>query len=512
MAAIRPVAIFPKPGVFRGATANTSSGRWFDMNLMRWRGEQAQPVGGNAALGGAVFDSPNRDALTWHDNSGRRWAAAGTDAKLWVYNFDLQQSWDITPAGVGPLEPPGARNGYGLADYGEGLYGTRRESADIGPADASAVLGDIWSMDLFGEDLVFVPTQDGRLFRWPPNIDGDPAAVVPNAPTGNMGVLVTEERVIVLLGAGGNPRKVQWSDQEEPEVWAPAVDNLAGDKLLETEGRALTSSKAPGGHLIFTDNDAHLLAYVGPPYAYGIKKVGANCGPASRRAVAYAGDVVKWVGQQSFWQYSGTVSPMASEVGDWMFSLLNRDMIGRIFAAPNPTFTELWWYWPDEGAQECNRYVAENYGDPSKPWIIGTQTRTAADPRGAMLRPVMGGADGKLYLHEFGWTDDGNSRVGRIYMETGDYSLDPTTDYRFHVVQIKPDFTGPAQRIGYRFFAWEQPDSPQFDTGTHPVIDTSGLVDARFSCRGLRMRIEALEDGPFAVGATRLRVRQGGKR
>jgi hypothetical protein len=506
------VTIFPKPGIYRASTPQASVGRWWDMNLMRWRGGQAQPIGGSVALPGALGDSAGRDVLTWHDNTGRRWAAEGTDTKLWVYNFDAQQMWDITPAGVGPLADAAPRIGYGLADYGDAAYGTRRDASDIGPSDASAVLGDIWSMDLFGEDLMFVPTQDGRLFQWVPNTDGTAATVVANAPIQNGGVLVTEERHVVLFGAGGDPRRVQWSDQEQPTVWTPAVDNLAGSKQLETEGRALLSCKAPGGNLIFTDNDAHALSYVGPPFAYGIKKVGANCGPCSRRAVAYAGDVVRWMGQQTFWQYSGTVTPLPSDVSDWMFSLLNRDYIGKVFAAPNPTFSELWWFYPSEAAMECNRYVGLNYGDTSGSWIIGQQDRTAADTRGSMLRPVLAGNDGKLYLHEFGWTDDGTTRVGQIYIETADFMLSSETNRRFHVRQIKPDFVGPAHRAGYRFFIWEKPDGPQWDTGSYPVIDNSGLVDARFSCMGLRMRIEALSDGPFAVGRTRLDSRPGGSR
>ena len=512
MAQSGKITVFPKPGIYRGATPQASVGRWYDMNLVRWRGGQAQPVGGSASLPGAIGDAPGRDALTWHDNSGRRWAAMGTDNKLWVYNFETNSIRDITPDGVGSLEPPGARVGYGLADYGADAYGTARDPGDIGPSDVSAILGDMWSMDLYGEDLVFVPTQDGRLFQWVPNEAGDPATQVANAPGQNSGVFVTEERAIVLIGAGGNPRNIAWCDQEQPTVWDDQVDNLAGSKLLETEGRSLTSSKCSGGNLIFTDNDAHLFSYVGPPYAYGINRIGANCGPCSRRAVAYAGDVVKWMGAQQFWQYSGAVTPMPSDVGDWMFSLLNRDMIGRVFAAPNPSFAELWWYWPSEESTECNRYVAQTYGDSASPWIIGMQTRTAADTRGSMLRPVLAGTDGKLYLHEFGWSENGASRVGTIYVETADFMLDQETNKRFHVKQLIPDFVGPASRIGFRFFLWEQPDGPQWDTGVYPIIDASGLVDAKFSCRGLRMRIEALEDGPFALGRTRFDVREGGSR
>jgi len=45
-----------------------------------------------------------------------------------------------------------------------------------------------------------------------------------------------------------------------------------------------------------------------------------------------------------------------------------------------------------------------------------------------------------------------------------------------------------------------------------PITNDSGLTDVRFSARSLRMRIEALSDGPFALGKTRLIVRPGGTR
>jgi hypothetical protein len=512
MAKTGRIPIFPRPGIYRGATADASAGRWFDCNLMRWRGGQAQPVGGSAAVAGILLGAAGRDALTWHDNEGARWGAFGTDTKLYALNFSLGELYDITPAGVGPLEPPGAPTGYGLADYGEDAYGTARDPADIGVIDVSAIMGDMWSLDLFGEDLLVLPTQSGTLCRWSPNDPTTPAAPVPGAPQASAAVVVTDERHVVLLGANGNARQVAWSDQENPDVWIAAVDNLAGDKMLETEGRPLNAMRVASGVLIWTDNDVHLMRYVGPPYAYGINKIGSNCGPISRRAMSQAGGLTTWMSTQAFWQYDGTLSPLASDVGDWMFSLLNRDYVGRVFAAPNPAFTEHWWYWPSEDSSECNRYVAFNYGDANKPWMIGQQARTAADVRGAMVRPILCDGAGHVLIHEYGWTDNGASRASQVYLETGAFTLSEAGEQRFHVKQIAQDFTGPSDRVGYRFFIAEEPNGEEDDTGVFPVTNNSGLTDAKFSTRGLRMRIEALSDGPFAIGKSRLIVRPGGFR
>jgi hypothetical protein len=67
--------------------------------------------------------------------------------------------------------------------------------------------------------------------------------------------------------------------------------------------------------------------------------------------------------------------------------------------------------------------------------------------------------------------------------------------------------------IGFRFFPREQPNdaASEFDTGLY-TVEHGGLIDVRFSGRSTRMRIEALADGPWAIGRSRLDIRKGGRR
>jgi hypothetical protein len=483
------------------------------------------PIGGHVVQPNTDVPLPTlpRDILTWHDNSNVRWAAFGTDARLWAYRFDLQEIFDITPAGVGPLDPPGARVGYGLADYGASTYGTARDPSDIGPQDIAATMGDRWSLDTFGERLLIVPTQDGHLFVWDPNTPTVLPTIVPNAPLLNRGVIVTDQRAAVLLGAGGDPRRIAWSDQEDYTVWAPAVANLAGDKQLQSQSYAMTALKVGQGVLIWTANDLHLMQYVGPPYAYGINQIAAGCGPLSPRATVAIGNTVFWPGLQNFWAYSGTVSPLPCDVGDWFFSLVNREQLGRVFGSSNPAFSECWWDWPDEGSTECNRYIAVNYSDQGRPWTIGVRNRTAADWKGVMDYPILGGPNpdatgGCLYLHEYGMTDNGVPRggTGQIYLESGAIALGEG-DKRFHVRQIALDaaVAGPeelAEVLAWRFFVREQAhDTTEYDTGSY-TEQHNGLMDVRFSGRVARIRLEALTDDVWSIGRPRLIVRPGGRR
>jgi hypothetical protein len=280
----------------------------------------------------------------------------------------------------------------------------------------------------------------------------------------------------------------------------------------------MTAVKVSDGTLIFTANDVHKVQYVGAPYAYGIVQIASGCGPISPRAVIGVGSFIAWPGLQTFWSYNGNVQPLACDVQDWFFSLVNRQMTGRVFGSPNPSFSELWWDWPDEGASECNRYLALNYGDPNKPWTIGVRTRTAADPTGTMDYPVLGGplgSGGSLFLHEFGWLDNGVARAasGLVYAESGNIVLGEG-DRRFHVKQMVFDASSDVvDMLGYRFFPREQPydAASEFDTGLYTAVH-GGLMDLRFSGRSVRMRMEALVDTGFAVGRPRLEMRIGGSR
>jgi hypothetical protein len=517
----------PPPGIVRNGTPEATPGRWWDANNVRWRGGILQPIGGNVQLPATSVTDLPRDVITWHDNAYKRWAVFGTDTRLYAYDFSLQVLYDITPTGVGALDPPGALVGFGLGDYGAAAYGTARDPADIGPQDVSANMGDKWSLDTFGELLLVVPTQDGHLFVWDPNTPTVAAVVVTEAPTMNRGVIVTDQRQVVLLGAGGDPRNIAWSDQESLYIWTPDVTNLAGSKRLVTQAYALTALKVPQGILIFTTNDLHLMTYVGAPYAYGITQVAASCGPISHRAPIAIGSFAAWPSLQGFWSWAGAPAPFYCDVQDWFYSLVNRTMAGRVFGSPNPPFAELWWDWPDEGSSECNRYICVNYNplastaaavySAQRPWSIGMRSRTAGDLMGTMDYPILGGpagAGGGLYLHEYGWLDNGNPRApnGDIYCESGAIALGEG-DKRFHVKQVvfdaATDLNNPA--FGYRFFTREQPFSADADTGLYTVIN-DGLMDCRFSGRSVRMRLEATLDTTFAVGRPRLEVRPGGRR
>jgi hypothetical protein len=328
---------------------------------------------------------------------------------------------------------------------------------------------------------------------------------------------------VVLYGAGGDPRKIAWSDQEDMTVWAADVTNLAGEKQLVTNAHALTACKIGSGILLFTTNDVHLMTYVGPPYAYGITQIAAGCGPISPRAVISGGSFVAWMSLQNFWAYNGNVQPLPCDVKNYFFAVLNPGSIGRLFGSANPQFAEVWWDFPDENSSsgECNRYIAWNYTSAPGYWLLGTRARTAGDRIGTLDYPILGGigpggTGGALYQHETGWTDNGAPRAsaGEVYAESGSINQGEG-DIRFAVKQLVFDSTTDpvlVNNFGFRFLAREQPwDSAETDTALYTQLH-GGLMDTRVSGRSIRMRLEATADAPFSVGRTRIDLVKAGRR
>jgi hypothetical protein len=132
---------------------------------------------------------------------------------------------------------------------------------------------DHWSFSSFGSDLLAVCSSDGRLLHLTPTTGVVPKMDVPsNAPTGNYAMAVTAERAVMLMGAGGNPRRVAWSDFEDYNGWTFNVSTgQAGYIDLEASSPIITGVRVKEGVLVLTQHECFLVRYVGAPYFYGVE-------------------------------------------------------------------------------------------------------------------------------------------------------------------------------------------------------------------------------------------------
>ena len=224
------------PGVYKNGTEFEQSNRWRDGSLVRWSEGSMRPVGGWTDFVTSGIGAAPRGMHGWRDLDFNNNLAAGTYEKLYAIS-SAGTVTDITPTSFSVGRESAVQNtGYGGGLYNAGYYNTPRSpSSNWLPATT-------WSIDNFGEDLVACATTDKKLYLW--DVDGGGvAAPIANAPTGNEGLIVTEERFLFALGADSNPRKIQWCDKEDLTSWTPAATNEAGDIELQTAGSVRAAAR-----------------------------------------------------------------------------------------------------------------------------------------------------------------------------------------------------------------------------------------------------------------------------
>ena len=389
-------------GFYRNGTEFDASNRWRDGSLVRWRDGSLRPIGGWQERKTGFLTNPARGTHAWESNSGTAYFAAGSYSELKamtgagvIYNLEH-------PTLQSGSEDAAVNLGYSGGFYGQGYYGTTR------PSTGSYSEATSWSLDNFGEQLVACSSHDGRIFNWDLN-SSNPASWLTVAPSNNLGLVVTEERFLFALGAGGDPRKVQWCDFEDLITWTPSSSNQAGSQILQTSGQIMQGIKTRGQTLIITDTSAFTARYVGPPYIYQFDRVGTACGAVSRMSAVDTDMGAFWMGQKGFFMFDGNaVREIPCQVHDYVFDDLNVNQQSKIWGFSNTEFSEIWWFYPSTSSTEIDRYVA--YDLLENHWLTGNLSRTGGVERGVFRNPILCGENVQTITYNVTVADDSGNK------------------------------------------------------------------------------------------------------
>jgi len=537
---------------------------------------------------------PIRGLHSWRLSTGARYLAVGTVQSLRLWDGSQSAGtnapvFDITPAsvptgnikftdqddflipglGFGALEYGGDRNldGSGGTSSGGDTYGTPRYPAvDPSVTDADAYrdnFASVWSMDNFGDNLIACHSGEGTIWYWDisgvsfNNANQTATAAVPlkdisgndsHCPVNNVGVLVTPERHIMVLGAGGQQRKIAWGSAESLTHFGPTLTNTAGDIELSTKGRIVGGFKTRYGVLIFTTSDVWKTNYLGPPFVYGIERLTEGGGPVGMKCIAGSADFVAWMSRGRFWSFTGGyIKELNSDVADYIFSDINLDIEGLIAAGHNPEFGEITWFYPKEGDSVCTRYVTYSYREQH--WTTGELERTALESSDALGYPVWAGADGYLYRHEMD-PDTTSTPIPRdvtvtppadiqalsgktnrvvakginlenhpnvadeahlCFAETGAVEVG-TGDNLYSVKQIISDSDAGENGLRLSVTVADTPDDETPLVKGPYTLEKDGYTDTRFMGRQALLRVESPFDQEWRLGDIRFDASVGGKR
>lgn len=469
------------PGVSSGPTKASKSSQWKETHLMRWVGGQLTPIGGWEKLNYAAFPSKIRKIHSWVTNSGLRATAYLCEAHCFV---DLGGGvQNISP--TTPIVPPFSNvvaGGFGDDDYSYDDYGTPRPDRP-----EKLVVGPVYSMDNWGEDLIVMTSTDGRLLRWSPSTPSTPLTIVPNAPENNRAFVVTPERHVICFGYDANFSDFAWSDQEDIENWNFAdVTGKAGFLGIEPKSPIVAVCKTSNGTLVFTTKKTHIVRFVGSPYVYSVEELVDAATPISPSAVAAVGEGAYWYcGTGGFWAFNGSsVSPVQSPVHDWVTDDFD-DLFGRLEScAVNMNELSEWWlFFPSDGSQSNNRYIIFNYSQGW--WATGYMGRNCGNSVSFEAKPLMA-TDYEVFRHESGGYYQGadlpwartftlNIAGGAVLSTVG---------------QMIPDIEGNVDNIAFSFQYRDNRSRAAFNQSRDYLVRQNGFVDIRLTGRDFNMMVK----------------------
>ena len=428
------------------------------------------------------------------------------------------------PITIGFNYPAGLQSTLLQAGWGTGAWGGNFGWST--PAGSVTLPLREWSIDLWGTDIMAVPS-GGPLLYWDTNSNiTSRTTIVTAAPSVNQIVRVASEaRHVLLYGThdiSGNysPLLIRWCSQEDFTDWTPTAINNAGDYPLPSRGSEIRAvNRVNDKTAILTDNDLFIQSYIGGNDVFGFTAVGERCGVISRNAAVEYGGALYWmaIGGQ-FYKYDGRLQPLSCTVLRYVFDNLNEFQTEKIYAGTNSTFDEVIWFYPsvDSPDGENDRYVI--YNTRENHWTIGSMPRTVWEDIGTFTYPLaIDSNPANLYYQEIGYTADTSALASNL---EGAYFDQEGGDNILFINKFVPDFSNLDDNTPYNgtlqisLKARKYPGGPVITKGPFNVTGTTQKVSTRLRGRELAIQIQSSTSSnlPWRMGQFRLAIEADGQR
>ena len=440
--------------------------------------------------------------------------------------------------------------GWGAGTWSQSTWGTAR------PSTVSVDAAN-WSLDLYGEDVI--ATQfNGGTYIWDTSaykdsmgtypfinlIDYDLSVASPyftrdkntaTMPHKSLFSLVsTPDRHLVMFGASDvgstsnqDPMMVKFSNQEEITEFTPKSTNTAGFQRLSDGSEIRAAVRSSGQILIWTDTSMHSMQFIGPPFTFGFKQLGRQCGCVGQHAAVDVDGVAYWMGASGgFLKFDGSVQTIPCSVEDYVFNDIR--LVPEVYASVNADFNEISWFYPSSNSNEIDRVVTFNYLE--QVWAVGTLARTSWADKGVFAKPyatdylpsstatatptVQGVSSGRgnLYAQETG--NNANGAALNANITSGDFFLQDGEDL-MSIGRFIPDFKNLAGSVDVTIQLADYPASTKVSSPLGPFTITPSTTkkDCRARARQVALKIasSALNDA-WRFGTFRADIKPAGRR
>jgi hypothetical protein len=420
--------------------------------------------------------------------------------------------------------------GWGTDTWGSSTWGTASSTSDV------VLTGRNWSLDNFGEDLI-ATVLDGGTFIWDTSAGtGTRATALSNAPTASRFSLVsTDTRHLLIFGtettigtaSSQDDLFFRFSDREDATDYTPVATNEAGSLRISDGSKIVGAVKSSGQILVWTDTSLHGIQFVGTPFTFGLRQLGANAGLIAQHAAIEVNGIAYWMSDDAFYLYDGVVKKMPCSVQDFVFDDISYTNKNDIAVGLNTAYNEIIWYYPSANATQIDRAVAYNYLERTwytvslgrTTWLgayvyekpIATEYNASATANISTILGLTAGAS-FIYEHESG-NNQADGTAITAFLETGSVEI-ADGDQLMSISKLVPDFDNLANTMTARLTLEQYPQSSSNVTSNASITSTTEKVSVRGRGRAVKIRYttNTVDDTPWRLGSQKLEIRPDGRR
>ena len=417
--------------------------------------------------------------------------------------------------------------GWGTGTWGGSTWGTPRTTSN------TTIEARQWSLDNFGEDLI-ATVLNGGTFKWDLSAGvGTRAVAIPNAPTQSRSNLVsTPDRHLLLFGTqptigtvGQDDLLIRFSNQEDLETYAATAENTAGSLRIADGSRIIGSTRSRGAIMVWTDTSLHALQFIGPPFTFGLRQLGQNCGLIGQHAAIDINGNSFWMSQSSFYVFDGSVKKLPCTVEQAVFSNISITASQNAYVGHNDEFNEIIWFYASANSTRIDRQVTYNYIENT--WWTGSLDRTTwvdrevfQIPLGTEYLPsgtgnvsvIQGLTPGAsiIYQHETG--DDADGAAMTAFITSGAVGITEGEDFAF-VRRYIPDIQNQSGTLNMDLNFLDYPNDSTSTTKSSSFTSSTDKVDLRGRGRQFTANIVSNTTGTsWRLGTIRFDIQPDGRR
>ena len=418
--------------------------------------------------------------------------------------------------------------GWGTDTWGASTWGTPRSSSNV------TLEARQWSLDNFGEDLI-ATVLNGGTFKWDTSAGvSTRATAVTNAPTASrLSLVSTPDRHLLIMGTEstiGSPNSqddllIRFSDQEDITTYQPTAENTAGSLRIADGSRIVAAERSRGQILVWTDTSLHSMQFIGPPFTFGLRQLGQNCGIIGSHAGIDLNGVSYWMSQDSFYLFDGSVKKLPCTVEQFIFNNINQTAAENAFAGHNGEFNEILWFYPREGSDQINAIVAYNYLEQT--WWTGTLSRTTWIDREIYDNPIgteydetviannetilgLTAGSTQAYLQEIG--NDADGLPITAFVKSGSVEIGDGNDIQI-VQKLIPDVQNQLGVLNMNLEFKYYPNTSQSVIKTTTFTDATDFVSLRGRGREFTVNVVSNTTGTaWRLGTQRFDIQPDGRR